>query len=128
MPNISKSFAGLGILFILAVGLIHVMDAQDSFFDAAYKGWFFYANGAGALVAAFGIYHRQCWGWNLGLLIAVGSLIGYIASRTVGLPLIPAEPDAWFEPLGVAAVTSGILFVVVTIRMKILYQSEIKKG
>ena len=40
------------------------------------------------------------------------------ASRTVGLPFIPAEPDAWFEPLGVAAMIAEVLFIVVFIGKK----------
>ncbi|NTV28562.1 MAG: hypothetical protein HGA80_00580 [Candidatus Omnitrophica bacterium] len=100
-----------GIVLILAVGLIHVIEAPDSFQEAAYKGWLFYANGLAALVAAFGIYRRDCRGWHLGFLVAAGSLAVYIASRTVGLPLLPAEPDAWLEPLGLASMITEGLFV-----------------
>jgi len=88
-----------------------VIDAKDSFSDALYKGWLFYANGVAAVIAAYGMYLKKVWGWNFGLMIAIGSLGGYIASRTVGLPFIPAEPENWFEPLGVAAMTAEALFV-----------------
>lgn len=115
MNKLSKIFLWFGIILILIIGLIHVIDAKDSFSDAIYKGWLFYANGVAAVFAAYGIYRKQVWGWNLGLMIAVGSLGGYVASRTVGLPFIPAEPDAWFEPLGVAAMISEGLFVIVFI-------------
>ena len=101
----------IGIALILAIGAIHVMGAPDSFKDAAYKGWLFYANGVAALAAAFGIFRRQSWGWWLGFLISGGALSGYIASRTIGLPLIPAEPDAWFEPLGVASMVAETGFI-----------------
>ena len=104
-----------GIILILIIGLIHVIDAKDSFSDAIYKGWLFYANGVVSLIAAYGIYHKFNWGWNLGLIIAGGSFLGYIASRTVGLPYIPAEPEAWFEPLGIAAMTAEGLFIIVFI-------------
>jgi uncharacterized membrane protein YfcA len=81
MSNRVKMFLWSGIVLILITGLIHVIDAKDSFEDAVYKGWLFYANGAGALVAAYGIYHNRNWGWNLGLLIAAGSFVGYCTSR-----------------------------------------------
>lgn len=113
MPNIPRFFLWFGIVLILIIGLIHVIDAKDSFSDAAYKGWLFYANGVGALIAAYGIYRKHHWGWDLGLLIAAGSFIGYVTSRTVGLPYIPAEPDAWLEPLGVASLIAEGLFVAV---------------
>ena len=113
MQNISRNIKWLGIGLILAAGLIHVIEAPEAFEEAAYKGWLFYANGIGALAAALGIYQGKRWGWGLGLVIALGSLIGYAASRTIGLPLIPAEPDEWFEPLGVASLAAEGLFAVV---------------
>ena len=105
----------IGIVLILIIGLIHAFDAPDCFSEAVYKGWLFYANGVGALIAAYGIYGKHKWGWTLGVLIAAGSFIGYVASRTVGLPQISAEPDAWLEPLGVASLIAEGLFVVVFI-------------
>lgn len=99
------------IILIVLTGLIHLVKAPGELEEAAYKGWLFYANAAGAVVAAYGIYKRKCWGWNLGLLIAVGSIAGYVASRTVGLPMIPAEPDAWLKPMGVASLIVEVAFV-----------------
>jgi hypothetical protein len=119
MEEAKKIFLWPEIVLILVIGLIHVIDAPDSFNDAQYKGWLFYANGAGALLAAYGIYRgKRPWGWNLGLLIAAGSFIGYILSRTVGLPFIPAEPDAWLEPLGVASLIAEGLFIAFFIRAR----------
>jgi len=107
-----------GIVLILSAGLIHVLDAPDSFEDAAYKGWLFYLNGAGALAAAVGILRQSRWGWNLGFVIAACSIAGYVVSRTLGLPFIPAEPDAWLEPLGVASLAVEGLFVILFIRAR----------
>jgi hypothetical protein len=39
-------------------------------------------------------------------------LLAYVASRTIGLPGLPAEPDAWLEPAGVASLLCETLFVV----------------
>ncbi|MBF0504157.1 MAG: hypothetical protein HQL14_03545 [Candidatus Omnitrophica bacterium] len=113
MTKTPKIFLWFGIVLILIIGLIHVIDAKDSMSDAVYKGWLFYANGAAALVASFGIYCKHDWGWTLGIFIATASLIGYVMSRTVGLPYVPAEPDAWFEPMGVASLIAEILFMAV---------------
>jgi hypothetical protein len=63
MNNQSKIILGLGIVLILATGLIHVVDASESFADDAYLGWLFYANGMAALIAALGIWR----GARLGL-------------------------------------------------------------
>lgn len=102
----------LAIAAILGTGLIHLVEAREAFGDARYKGALFVANGVGALVAAFGLYrNRRALGWDLGLLVAGGALVAYVASRTVGLPGLPAEPDAWLEPMGVASLVCEGLFV-----------------
>ena len=105
----------LGIGLILISGAVHLIDAQDSFKEAAYKGWLFYANFLATLVAAFGIYQGKYWGWKLGFVISIVSISLYCLSRSVGLPLIPAEPDAWFEPLGVISLLAEGSFVFVYI-------------
>ena len=97
---------------IVATGLIHLVTARDSFGEATYKGLLFVANGVGALVAAVGVYRDRDWGWLLGALVAGGAFLGYVLSRTVGLPGLPAEPDAWFEPLGVASLIAEAGFLV----------------
>jgi len=114
MNNVSKVLSWAGIILILIVGLIHALDAQDSFKDAIYKGWLFYANGLGSLIAAFGIYRgKRLLGWGLGFFIASVSFFGYIASRTIGLPFIPAEPGEWLEPLGISALITELIFMMV---------------
>jgi len=103
----------LAIVLLLATGAIHAWDARDAFHDMPYKGVLFGLNALGALVASAGIARRAAWGWMLGALVAGGALAAYVASRTVGLPGLPAEPDAWLEPLGVASLLAEAGFLLV---------------
>jgi len=113
MTSPSPVVKWLAIAAILGTGLIHVLEAQDAFGEATYKGLLFLGNGAGALVAAIGIFRNQrALGWLLGVLVAGGAIIAYAASRTIGLPGLPAEPDAWLEPMGVASLVCETLFVI----------------
>ena len=113
MATPSPPVKWLAIAAILGTGLIHLLGARDALGEATYKGILFVANGAGALVAAFGVYrNQQKVGWLLGLLISGGALLAYVASRTVGLPGLPAEPGAWLEPIGVASLVCETLFVI----------------
>ena len=113
MRSPSPFLKSLAIMAILGTGFIHIVEARDSFSEATYKGLLFVANGLGALVAAIGIYrNQQGLGWVLGFLVAGGALVAYVASRTIGLPRLAAEPDAWFEPMGVASLVCEGLFVV----------------
>jgi hypothetical protein len=102
---------GAGIVLILVTGAIHFIDAPGSFGDATYKGWLFLANGIAAVVAAVGIHRgERTWGWGLGVLVAGGALVGYVISRTVGLPGL--APDVWLEPLGILALMVEAAFIV----------------
>ena len=110
--KIPKIVVALAIVAILVTGAIHFKDAPDAWDDAHYKGVLFALNGVGALVSAVGIgLGARNWGWGLGLLIAAGSIAGYVASRTLGLPNLPAEPGAWLEPLGVLSLLAEGTFV-----------------
>ena len=111
MRNIPRTIVWAGVALMLVTGIVHLIDAPDAFDEATYKGLLFAANGIGALIAAVGIARgARSWGWGLGLLVAAGAFVGYVASRTIGLPGIPAEPDAWLEPLGVVSlVAEGLL-------------------
>ncbi|MFN8531005.1 MAG: hypothetical protein U0670_20565 [Anaerolineae bacterium] len=97
---IPATIIGIAITLLFITGIVHFIDAPDSLSELPYKGWMFIANGIGALIAAYGVFRQKSWGWYLGLLIAGGALVGYVISRTVGLP--GAEgPDEWLEPLGI---------------------------
>jgi hypothetical protein len=72
----------------------------------------FIGNGIGSLVAAIGILReRRAMGWLLGALVAGGAVAAYIASRTVGLPGLPAEPENWLEPMGVVSLVCEAAFL-----------------
>lgn len=121
----SRALAWGAVVALLATGLIHFVEAPAAFTEATYKGLLFVANGVGALIAAGGILRKAwSWGWLLGAVVAGGAIVGYIASRTVGLPGIPAEPDAWLEPLGVASlVAEGIVVMLFLIALRSRQQS-----
>lgn len=111
MPTRPTATQGAAIALILVTGAIHFIDAPGSFGDATYKGLLFVANGIAATIAAVGIYRgERIWGWGLGLVVAAGALIGYVISRTVGLPGI--APDVWLEPLGILSLLVEVAFVV----------------
>ena len=111
--NPSPALKWLAILAILGTGIIHFVEAPEALTEMTYKGVLFYANGIGALVAAYGIFsNRREMGWLLGLVISLATFVAYVASRTVGLPGLAAEPDAWLEPMGVASLVCEGLFII----------------
>ena len=106
----ATGLVGAGISLILVVGLIHLIDAPEDLEEGSYQGFLFLANFLGALAAATGIYRGNRWGWALGLLVAGGAFVGYVISRTAGLPGLPVEEE-WLEPLGVLSLIVEALFM-----------------
>ena len=90
-----KGFRWAGVLLIVACGLIHLVSAPDHLQEATYIGVLFLANGAGALVAAVGIYQDRLWGWVLGALVAGGAFVMFIVSRLIGLPAYQEHVGMW---------------------------------
>ena len=104
----TKLLHWFAIVLILETGLLHLVTAQGEYEEAAYMGYLFAANFFGSLIASFGIYHRQRWGWLLGLVIAAGSIAGYVWSRTFGMPGMNVEE--WFVPYGVVSLSVEVCF------------------
>jgi hypothetical protein len=44
------------------------------------------------------------------VLLSAGALAGYVASRTIGLPLFPVLP--WQDPFGLASMAAEALFII----------------
>ena len=109
----SKYLQWFAVILIIEIGLLHIITAQKEYDEAAYMGYLCAANFFGSLVAAFGIYHKQLWGWILGLVISVGSIAGYIWSRTLGMPSMNVEE--WFSPYGIVSMTLEGVFVLLVL-------------
>ena len=101
--------AWAGASLIAAVGLIHLLEAPEVLEEATYLGLLFLANFSGTVVAAIGIYRNHRWGWLLGVVLAGGSFVGYVASCTVGLPGL--EVEEWLQPLGLLSLLIEGLFM-----------------
>jgi hypothetical protein len=106
--TVSERLMGAGISLI--VGLIHLINSPGDLAEGSYTGPLYLATFFGALAAAVGIYRGRSWGWSMGALVSVGAFVGYVISRTVGLPGLPVEEE-WLEPLGVLSLIVEALFV-----------------
>lgn len=115
MRSTGSAVQGAAIALVLVTGAIHFVDAPSSFSDATYKGWLFVANGIAAIVAAIAISRGRRWGSSLGVLVAGGALVGYVISRTIGLPGI--APEIWISsPLAVLSLAVEAACVVVLVQ------------
>ncbi len=115
--RVSEGFAGrilawLGTYLISFVGILHLLLSGEQFGYAAYLGLLFLANFAASAVAALGIlWTGKRWAWLLGVLIASGSLVVFLAARMFGLPGVPELEGQWFNLPGWIAVALELAFL-----------------
>ena len=79
-------------VLILAIGILHAVLVPEYLSEQAYVGVLFILTAIGAAVVAPWLWFRGGrLPWLLGGLIAVCTFVGFIASRTVGLPSFKAN-------------------------------------
>lgn len=77
----------LGVAALAGTGLIHLVLAPEYLSEKAYVGALFIAGGIASLALAAVLWRRpDPRVWGMAASIAVGMGIGFILSRTVGLP------------------------------------------
>ena len=111
MKITGKPMLLIGMSLIIALGVIHLYNAPAEYQEAHYVGLLFMGHCLGSFVAAAGIYRgSRSWGWGLGFILSVSACLGYILSRTVGLPGM--EPETWLNPTGILSLIIEVAFII----------------
>lgn len=107
----SSKFTGLAVGLILTTALIHLVLVPEDLSENTLRGVLFIFSGLAGVVAAFGIYFgAKWWGWTLGLLVAGGAFLFYVASRAFGIPWQDSLGE-WLEPIGVLSLVVEVGFI-----------------
>jgi hypothetical protein len=109
----SKNVELVGAFLLSIIGVIHLILMRGEYDEAHYLGMLFAASFFGAVVAAVGIFRGSIWGWVLGFLVAAGSFVGFILSRTLGLPGMNIE--TWLNPFGIVSLFMEVVFFALVI-------------
>lgn len=100
------TLAGLTSGLLLQVVLIHLID-QDWFAfakDPSYvQTGYTLTEILGVLTAAALLVRRDWWLWLAAFSVAAGPFMGFLVSRSTGLPHYTDDIGNWTEPLGVAS-------------------------
>ena len=94
----------VGIMGLVGVALIHLLDSGSKFGETPYMFWMY----VGLMVASLGVagllLHTESWRtWAMAGGLAGVTILGYVLSRTTGLPGASKDVGNWSEPLGLAS-------------------------
>ena len=103
------AIAGLG-----GIALIHALQAPEAFEETTYLGVLFIGAILASLLLSAALTRtsdQRAWAAAGGLATAI--LLGYVLTRTSGLPDATADVGNWTEPLGLASlVAEGLVLCV----------------
>ncbi len=104
---------GVTVVGLAGVGLVHVLDSVDTFHETRWLFWLYMALVVGSVLVAGLVLQGHRSAWALVALVALAPLVGYVVSRTVGLPGDSDDKGNWTEPLGLASlwIEVGLLAV-----------------
>jgi hypothetical protein len=101
-----------GALILVAVAIVHVIDAPGTFDETPLIGYGYLILIAATLAAAVllvTVADRRVWA--LAGLVAAGAIVAYVLSRTTGLPTDDDDVGNWNCALGIAALCTETLVV-----------------
>jgi hypothetical protein len=103
----------VAVIGLAGIALIHLLDLPGKFGETPYLAWMYLALIVGCIAVGGALIHsgsRKAWAACAGLSLSV--LIGFVLSRTTGLPNATGDIGNWGEPLGIASMfVEGTLFV-----------------
>ena len=108
-----RAVAAIGLI---AVGIIHALEIQGQLDGAVWLTAGFAALTIIAPIGALWLLARPApLAWASGGLICLSAALGYILTRSVGLPGDPQDIGNWLEPLGLVALITEWIVVILAV-------------
>ena len=117
IEHLARDFVtrAVGVVGLGGIALIHLLDSIDKFSETPYIAWMYVALMIGSVTVAGGLLHlRDRRVWLASGALAVSAIVGYVLSRTTGLPNSTGDIGNWKEPLGVASLFVEAVVVAVS--------------
>ena len=95
---------GAGIVGLGGLSLTHVLNLQDMLEEAPYLGILYFGPIIGGLLLAGMLVRKDSsLAWIAGGALSFMVIIGYVLTRTTGLPNASGDVGNWSLPLGLAS-------------------------
>jgi hypothetical protein len=89
---------------LAAIAVIHLIDSIGKFHETRYLFWMYVALMVGSsILAGLALFTRARSVFLAGAALAASAAVGYVLSRTTGLPSASDDIGNWTEPLGLAS-------------------------
>jgi hypothetical protein len=118
------------VVALAGVALIHVLDAPNTFQVVPYIGWLYVALITGSMLTAGALISgSNTRAWVTAALLPFGAIVGFILTRTVGLPGDTGDIGNWSEPLGMASLfVEGSLVALSAIVLQMRVDRTARRG
>lgn len=111
----------IGALLALGIAAAHVADqgGLTAFTSPNWLGWAYRLIEVGGVLTALALMWPRSakLGWTAGVLLGVGPFLGYVASRTVGVPGDPGDVGNWGDWVGTVALILEVGIVTISLGM-----------
>ena len=108
-----STLRALGFVGMLAIALIHLLDVIGKIKETPYLGLMYIALMVASVAVAFYLLHTgSTRAWAAAGLLAAATLVGFILSRTTGLPQATDDVGNWSEGLGLASMFVEVAVIV----------------
>ncbi|HEV2633699.1 MAG TPA: hypothetical protein VGX23_01045 [Actinocrinis sp.] len=119
VPEVSLRL--VGALLALAVAAVHVADqgGVGAFDSPDWLGWAYRLIEAGGVLTALALLAPRTsrLGWAAAVLLGAGPFLGYLASRTVGVPGDPDDVGNWADWVGTVSLLLEAALIVLAATM-----------
>ncbi len=120
---------GLGFGGMLGIALIHLLDVINKINETPYLGVLYILLMISSIAVAFAVLHTgSALTWTAAGGIAALTLIGFILSRTTGLPSASTDVGNWTEKLGLASMLVEGAVILLSLYALSLSRKEIVPG
>jgi hypothetical protein len=102
------------VIGLAGIGLIHLLDSISKFQETPYMGWMYVALILGCIGVAAALARAHAReAWAAAVALPASAVVGYVLTRTTGLPQAHGDVGNWSEPLGLAALfVEGLVIAV----------------
>jgi hypothetical protein len=104
-----------GIFGLAGVIAIHTSELSGKVEETNYLGFGYLLLVAASVVSIVLIAQRDLRGWMLGGVTCAATLVGYVLTRTTGLPNAMGDKGNWSEPVAVWSMIAEIAVVVLAV-------------